>query len=187
MSIIPRCKFGDCVECGAKKTNCVKHGKSLYCLGCRDKAKKKKQIEKAESRDDKRSGVESNDSLREDLDFVFSRYVRIREADTNGIAQCYTCDSKMHWTKLQAGHFIKRSDTGLRWDSRNAKPQCVECNCNKHGNIDEYTKRLDAQFPGISEELKQEGREVNKFTREDLKSILLDLRHKLKIAELRFK
>jgi hypothetical protein len=75
----------------------------------------------------------------------------------------------------------------LRWDSRNARTQCVECNCNKHGNIDEYTKRLDEEHPGLPEQLREESREVNKYGREELKQILIDYRAKLKIVESKFK
>ena len=192
MSIIPKSKFGDCVECGSIDTNCVKVGKHLYCIDCRNNSKRKEQIERSEIRDKKRvmgSHKESfidTSSLKDDLDFVFSRYIRIREADINGIVSCYTCDNKFHWKEIQAGHFIKRSDTLLRWDTRNVKPQCVKCNCELHGNIDEYSNRLKSIDIDLPEILKQESREVNKFTRDELKQLLIDIRSKLKFTEFKF-
>ena len=189
MSIIPRSKFGDCVECGDKNVNCVKVGKSLYCISCRQIDKSKKYTEKSNNKIQSRTEtfIDDRQSLIHDLDFVFSRYIRIRESNIDGISECYTCGFKSHWTKLQCGHFIKRGETFLRWDSRNAKSQCEKCNCNLHGNIDEYTTRLNEEQPGLPEQLKEESREVNKFSREDLKQLLIDYRAKLKIVESKFK
>lgn len=192
MSIIPRSKVGDCVDCGAKNTNCVKVGKSLYCIECRNNAKRKQQVEKASLRDKVRSlndhsSAAERQALMHDLDFVFSRYIRIREANINGTGSCYTCDKQDHWTKLQLGHYIKRAETLLRWDSRNGRSQCVECNCNKHGNIDVYTERLNEEHPGLPEQLREESREVNKYGREELKQLLIDYRAKLKMVESKFR
>ena len=188
MSIIPRSKFGDCSECGDKNVNVVKKGKSLYCIGCRNQQKAKQYTEKSNLKNKiKRmicdEDVSERQSLINDLDFTFSRYIRIREANNKGITECYTCGKKDHWKYLQCGHYIKRSETLLRWDSRNAKSQCIECNCNKHGNMEEYTKKLELEYPGLPEQLKEQSREVHKYSREDLKEILIDLRAKLKFVE----
>ena len=190
MSIIPRSKFGDCSICNKKSTNCVKSARQMICLNCNNAIKAKRMIDKVNNKNERRE-VNNNevdkDSLISDLDTVFSRYIRIRESDQNGNAVCYTCDIKMHWTKLQAGHFIKRGNMGLRWDTRNAKPQCFKCNCDMHGNMDEYEQRLDSEFPGLVELLREEGNDVYKWTREDMKSTLISLRAKLKMAEIRLK
>ena len=188
MSIIPRSKFGDCVECGEKNTSCVKVGKSLYCLDCRNSAKRKQQVEKASLKSKIRGlvcddGMAERQMLTHDLDFTFSRYIRIRESNPKGIGECYTCGKKEQWKYLQCGHYIKRSDTLLRWDSRNARPQCINCNCNLHGNMDEYTKILEIEQPGITGQLKEESREVYKYSREELKQLLIDYRAKLKMVE----
>lgn len=188
MSIIPRSKFGDCSECGAKNTNVVKVKKDLFCIECNTNAKRKQYVSRAENKVKAREDViDDRQSLIHDLDFTFSRYIRIREANTNGIAECYTCGKTDHWTKLQCGHYIKRADTLLRWDSRNARTQCVECNCNKHGNIEKYTENLELEQPGLPEQLREESREVNKYGREELKQLLIDYRAKLKLAESKFK
>lgn len=188
MSIIPRSKFGNCSECGAKNTNVVKVKKDLFCLDCNTNAKRKQYISRAENKVKVREDViDDRQSLIHDLDFTFSRYIRIREANTNGIAECYTCGKSSHWTTLQCGHYIKRADTLLRWDSRNARTQCVECNCNKHGNMEVYTDNLEKEYPGLPLQLKEESREVNKYGREELKQLLIDYRAKLKLVELKFK
>jgi hypothetical protein len=190
MSIIPRSKHGDCSKCGRKNTSCVKNGKNLFCLDCRNEDKRNDMIGKASKREDTRKGIESEserDSLINDLDFIVSRYIRIRESDSTGKCQCYTCGKVDHWTKLQAGHFIKRAETILRWDVRNLRPQCVNCNCNLYGNIEAYESKLEEEQQGICDELRELAREVNKFTRDDLKELLINFRSKLKIVEMRFK
>jgi len=192
MNIIPKSKVGDCVDCNAKNTSCVKVGKSLYCIECRNVAKRKQQIDKASLRDKVRSlnegsSASERQALMHDLDFVFSRYIRIKESKANGIGRCYTCDKQEHWTKLQLGHYIKRSETLLRWDSRNGKSQCEACNCHKHGNMDIYTERLNEEHSGLPEQLREESREINKFSREELKHLLIDYRAKLKMVESKFR
>lgn len=192
MSIIPRSKFGNCEQCGATDVNCVKVKKELVCIHCNNNAKRKQYIDRANLKDKSRvlidcEGISDRQSLINDLDAIFSRYIRIRESDPSGNVECFTCGKKSHWKEMQCGHYIKRGDTLLRWDSRNAKVQCPKCNCNDYGNMDEYTKRLNEEQPGLPEQLREESREVNKFTREDLKELLISLRDKLKIVELRFK
>jgi hypothetical protein len=49
--------------------------------------------------------------------------------------------------------------------------------------MEEYTKKLELEYPGHSEQLKEQSREVHKYSREDLKEILIDLRAKLKFVE----
>jgi hypothetical protein len=189
MSIIPRSKFGDCSECGDKSVNVVKNGKSLFCIPCRNQQKTKQYTERANIKSKIKSSLGCDNErqlLIEDLDSVFSRYIRIRESNNKGIAECYTCGKKDQWKYLQCGHYIKRSETLLRWDSRNARPQCINCNCNMHGNIDEYTKNLEIEHPGITEQLREESREVHKYSREELKQLLIDYRAKLKMVESKF-
>ena len=184
--MINKTKFGDCAECGDKNTNVIKVGKSTYCIHCRNTQKAKQYTDKAKDKTSTRmsyEGINERQSLINDLDYVFSRYIRIRESDARGICACYTCGKRDHWTKLQNGHYIKRAETLLRWDSRNARPQCVECNCNKNGNIEVYTETLNIEHPGLPDQLKEESREVNKFGRDELKQLLIDYRAKLKIVQ----
>ena len=187
-NIIPKSKFGNCSKCGKQNTSCIKSGKSLYCIECREFDKKKKQLDKAEKRDNDRfNSNNSSDNLQEDLDLVFSRYIRLRSSDINGECECYTCGKKMNWKQLQCGHFIGRSNTLLRWDTRNARPQCVECNCYKNGNIEVFREKLDEEFPGLTNQLTTESRLVNKFTHSELISLLHAIRFNLKLVESRYK
>ena len=189
MSIIPRSKTGDCVECGKRDTACVKVGKSLYCISCRNAQKAQQYMKNAtnKAQKDREEAEYDRQALVHDLDFVFSRYIRIKEANPKGIVSCFTCGKLDKWTNMQCGHFIKRGETLLRWDSRNAKCQCPECNVSLYGNMEVYENKLNEEHSGIPEQLREESREVNKFTREDMKELLIELRAKLKFVETKLK
>ena len=183
--MIPRSKFGNCSNCDATNTECVKVGKSLYCLKCRNYDKAKQQTERANKRLLDRVKDKDNERsyIIQDLDAFFSKYIRIKEANENGINTCYTCGKKDHWKNLQCSHYVKRGHYGLRWDSRNAKPACIKCNEFLEGNMGEYTKKLELETPGLPEQLLEEAKEPHKWTRDDLKEMLIDIRAKLKLVK----
>lgn len=58
---------------------------------------------------------------------------------------CYTCDqpglSASNW---HTGHLIPRSVCGayLKYDLRNLRPQCYNCNINRGGNGAEFYRRM---------------------------------------------
>ena len=204
-NIIPKAKYGNCSQCGAKNTDCVKKGKELWCIQCNERFKAEQQIEKAKKRTAARNagfklrnldapgrGTEEyfaaeRQALINDLDFVFSRIVRMGAADSFGQCECYTCNAKSHWSFMQCGHFEKRSNTQIRWYFPNARVQCKTCNEVKHGNMEVYEQRLEQEQPGLPAQLKELAREPYKWTRDELKQLLLDLRAKLKIIEQKFK
>lgn len=125
-------------------------------------------------------------NLIQDLDFVVSRYVRMKGADKDGIVQCYTCTTKSHWTLMQASHFIPRQHLNTRWELANLRVGCPTCNCVKHGNLEVYAERLEKENTGIVEWLQEQGREVSKFSQTELKELLFSFREKLKIVETKF-
>lgn len=115
-----------------------------------------------------------------DADFVFSRYIRLKYADDSGNGWCFTCVSARHWSMLQCGHFIKRAHLFLRFDERNCRPQCIDCNERKDGNIREFSKKLEAEKPGITEILFEESRLVYKPTRAEIIAVISEYTPKVK-------
>lgn len=193
--MIPRTKFGDCSnpECGKKETECVKVGKELFCINCRNKQKINKQLSKGQVRSiaskiyklqDRQEAERSY--LIHDLDDIVSKYIRIRESDKYGYVSCYTCGLNDSWTKMDCGHYISRKFMGLRWDVRNLKPQCKKCNQFMDGNISIYESNLELETPGITNQLKEESRDIVKYSKEDLKHMIINFREKLKLAKSRF-
>lgn len=118
--------------------------------------------------------------LIEDLDALFSRFIKRKYADAGGMVRCYTCDRQEPINMIQNGHYISRQHLFLRWDERNARPQCDICNCMKHGNIKEYTKRLEAENPGITDLLREESRVPYKWSKHELQSMVREYTNKLK-------
>ena len=113
--------------------------------------------------------------LKKKLDAIFSKYVRLSNADKNGYVKCYTCGVKKYWEKdgMQAGHFMSRKHTATRFDEQNVKPQCYSCNCHFYGRQFVFGKNLDKEFgEGTADELLQKSRQTQKNTVIDLQELI---------------
>jgi len=113
--------------------------------------------------------------LKKKLDAIFSKYVRLSNADKNGYVKCYTCGVKKYWEKdgMQAGHFMSRKHTATRFDEQNVKPQCYSCNCHFYGRQFEFGKNLDKEFgEGTSDTLLQKSRQTQKNTVSELQDLI---------------
>lgn len=162
-----------CKRCGLPKP--------IFSRGrCADCARIEDTLARMEDDTDE---VIKQDGLKElvnQADDIFSKWLRMSGADENGIATCYTCDVPDQWSKLQCGHYIKRGNLFLRFDPRNCRIQCKSCNEFLDGNYPEFTKRLEAERPGITEYLTEESRLVYKPTREELRGLIREYTLKTK-------
>lgn len=111
------------------------------------------------------------------LDVVFSKYVRLSNADKNGFCTCVTCSRKYHWKEIQAGHFMSRKHYSTRWNEDNVKPQCVGCNMYKQGEQYKYSIFLGSE---LANDLYLKSREVVKFSTADIEQMIDDYTTKLK-------
>lgn len=86
---------------------------------------------------------------------AFSEFIRRREADEDGMTNCFTCGKYGHWKSFHAGHYIAKSiSLALRFDERNVNIQCAGCNTFNHGNLVQYALALKRKFgDGILEQL----------------------------------
>lgn len=80
--------------------------------------------------------------LTEDLDRVYSKYIRLRDSDDNGWGVCCTCGVKIHWKEAHCGHFFSRKYRATRWYDLNTFLQCPECNMVHVGREKEYRSFL---------------------------------------------
>lgn len=161
-----------------QQKNCKRCGRQKFIFSkgrCQECAK----IEGAAKNDEKEHQIEFA-TIVADLDLVFSRYIRHKYANKDGLVKCYTCDSLEPVNMMTNGHYISRSHMYLRWDERNCRPQCDTCNCRKHGNIAVYTKLLEEENPGITDILLEESRMPYKWSREELLSMIGDYSKRLK-------
>ena len=115
-------------------------------------------------------------NLKKELDIIFSRYIRLRNADDNGDAVCVTCSVKNHWKKLQNGHFMSRRHTATRWDEDNCQVQCYSCNVMQQGKQYEYSIWLGAE---LADELLEKSRTTVKFDRDDLQKMILEYKQEV--------
>jgi hypothetical protein len=116
-------------------------------------------------------------------DAIFSQFIRQRNADENGVTECFTCGKKDHWKKLQCGHFQSRKHYATRWNEDNCQVQCAGCNVFRYGEQYTFGRNLDVYIKeGLAEELNILSNKIVKFNNNDLLS-LIDY-YKNKVAEL---
>lgn len=123
----------------------------------------------------KSSGKPSVSKQKKLADKWWSQYIRLRDADQLGYANCISCGAKKHWKTLQNGHFVSRSSSTLRFDEENCNAQCVGCNMFKQGNQYEYAVQLDLKYgEGTAKKLHAQRHDTHKFTLEELDQIIHD-------------
>lgn len=134
MTILRKKKI--CIQCGFERY-IFSHGRCEKCAKMVGAALK--TFAKVEKK-------ETISSLVEELDNVFSEFIRLRNADKEGMVVCYTSGKRMHWKKAQCGHFISRRKYGTRWNEMNCQVQSVKENIFNQGNSPEFMRRLIKEF-----------------------------------------
>lgn len=174
MSILPKKKI--CVSCGA-----------LDYYFSRKMCKRCAMINKVERKEPKKIIEKTSTSnLVEDLDSVFSQYIRCKYADSNGMVECYTSGKLMKWQDAQCGHFISRKHYATRWLPQNCRPQSEYDNCFLSGNIHVYREKLEEENPGILEYLEEQSRIIYKPSIDELKEMIHEYRYKLSLIKTKF-
>ena len=97
----------------------------------------------------KKTAWPSRSKLVQKLDQVFSVFVRLSVADKDWYITCPLCWTRVHRTKAQNMHFIKRSVYKYRRDEKNCHAGCVKCNVILHGNYIVYTRRMQRKYGEI--------------------------------------
>jgi hypothetical protein len=93
-------------------------------------------------------------NLMKKLDNVFSKYIRLRDADKNGVCRCITCGGFFPWNRGDAGHFVSRDKKAVRYDVRNVNFQCPYCNRFRSGEQYIYGEAIDKKYgEGTAKEL----------------------------------
>lgn len=169
-------KIGICEDCppGSKPTRLIKDKCHTHYWGSINQ----KSVERRQAKD--RSELEPVKILSDDMDIVFSKLIRLKEADENGLVQCFTCPTIRPWTQMQCGHFVKRGNMTTRFSEKNCRPQCKECNEHKDGNEKIFAERLEAEEKGLVETLEETGRGVQDYTRDDLKALVTKTTRRVK-------
>lgn len=115
------------------------------------------------------------------LDDAFSEYVRLRDADENGIVTCITCGDRHHWTEVECGHYILRGNMATRWELKNCNGQCGLCNSTQDGKADLHAEAIDRLYgAGTADLLEKMGREERHFAEYELQGMIDELRKEIK-------
>lgn len=86
--------------------------------------------------------LQENESLSiviEDLDAVFSQWIRLKNSDENGYCMCYGCSKVYYWTEMQCCHYIPRTHKNTRFLEENCVCGCPDCNKNEGGKLSSYS------------------------------------------------
>lgn len=88
----------------------------------------------------------------------FSKYIRTRDAYSNGYAKCITCGKVDLIINMHCGHFVTRNHYHVRWDERNANVQCCHCNTYCSGEQHKHGEAIDKKWgEGTAEYVKNLG------------------------------
>lgn len=115
-------------------------------------------------------------------DKKLSAYVRTINKAGEHIA-CFTCDKPMKYEEAECGHYVSRSNFATRWLLDNCRPQCHHCNCDLHGNLEVFKRRLDSDIPGVTARLETLSKTVYSPGKSELLDLIKDLSKKLKEVE----
>ena len=92
--------------------------------------------------------------LKKELDAVFSLFIRLRDATSEGLVQCITCGVVKHYKSMHNSHFQSRRHLATRWNEKNCDVGCVKCNIFNFGEQYKFSIALDSKYgEGTSEEL----------------------------------
>ena len=118
--------------------------------------------------------------LIKELDSVYSKYIRQKDADDNGQVKCYTCDKVKHWKSIDCGHYISRRHLSSRFYEKNTKPQCKGCNIFKEGNKPVFALQLIKEYgKDVLEELDSLSHIKIKYDRNKLSNMIAYFKGKL--------
>lgn len=171
-----RQKMGSCPLCSSDRKQPLTKGlcQNHYWQGVRMKS-----IDKLAAKDETSLEPDLQD-LVNTADAIFSKYIRLKAADENGIINCFICGMPYTIAESDAMHYVRRGNMFLRYDERNVKAGCKGCNQHKGGNYIEYTRQLEKLSPGITEYLLTEGNLVYKYSHDELKAMIADYSKRIK-------
>jgi len=92
----------------------------------------------------------------DDLDAVFSQFIRLRDSDQNGYVTCPCCGAVNYWTECDCMHFMRREHKNTRYCEENCFGGCKTCNQLKDGNLRKFGAFIESIRPGGVELLEEQ-------------------------------
>lgn len=182
----------------SKPTNCktctrpCQSGRRGLCDLCyskeqkeKERANKKAQAERSKLRKAKavQKRRESIPVLKKKLDEVFSKFIRLRDTNDEGIGYCVDCGARVTWEHIQCGHFMVRERMSTRWDEQNCAGQRDGCNMEGSGRQYEMGLGLDQRYgKGTADKLVAMSHHTRQWTPPELQELIEQ--YKIKVNEL---
>lgn len=115
------------------------------------------------------SQAEARKKAKARADKWFSEWIRLRDADAEGMVTCITNPKiRKHWREVDCGHWISRAKESTRYDERNANAQSKHANRFQGGHFLEHGLAIDRKFgPGTREALEKKAGQLCKRTLND--------------------
>lgn len=175
---MPKCKY--CRNTASQRfglhTFCDTDCAYQFAIAVKEKLATKKQKEfNAETRR-RKVALKSRGDWLKDLQVVFNRFIRLRDAKLN----CISCGGKLG-SKYDAGHYKSvGAHPELRFSELNTHAQCVHCNQHLSGNLINYRKILLVRIGAEKVEWLEGKHEPLKLTIEEIKVLIAEYREKVK-------
>lgn len=128
-----------CKQCG-KAFSPINSLQPVCSYLCALKYNSKKEVDKRIR--NLKKGLQTQSDHIQALQIVFNTYIRLRDKGK----KCISCDE---WLlgKYDAGHYYSAGNYSfLRFNEDNVHGQCVHCNQHLHGNLIEYSKKLEKRI-----------------------------------------
>ena len=120
-------------------------------------------------------------SLEKTADKWFSLYIRLRDADENGMVKCVTCGKIAHYKEMDCGHFVTRNHKMTRFNEKNCNVQDTSCNQFKKGEQYLHGEYIDSKYgEGAAGNLMYIGKLPCKRTRTDFAYLIEEYKQKAK-------
>lgn len=157
-----------CKKCGV---NFLTQTATHQCLECRSLGKSTKKVIAPARTIQKRKKRKKTlyEKLKENLDEIFSKYIRQKYSIDGENVECVTCHKVKPIKEMQCGHYVGRANMNTRYSEKNCFPQCYGCNVKKHGNYVKFTEFIINKFGMVYlKNLLAEGNMIKKWTEQDL-------------------
>lgn len=111
----------------------------------------------------------------------FQKYIRMRDADSNGYVTCCTCGKKMKWNECDGGHFIPSTYLATCFNEENCHAQCCRCNNWLEGSREEYFVFMEKKYGrGTVDSLLQSKHDLVKLKEDNYDQLIKYFRSKQK-------
>lgn len=115
---------------------------------------------------------------------AFSEFIRLRDANKDGICFCFTCGRPRHWKRLDCGHGISRRHLATKYNEMNNHAQCKECNAFEGGKREVYKEKVNQKYgKGTWERIEIASKLPMKFTQFEVDQ--MEIYYKQKVKELK--